>query len=218
MAHHLEIWKTIRWLALLASLVLLALLGFRAFERTATGTASGLERGLDKVLGALTHADTTIVEGRAEVVETREISELSLIGLRMSATRSYENETFILKYLPTGTKKIIIRGEYRITAGYRLTPGVSLQIIDGVPVARFPPPEILGVELIDFEVLSEKDGWWNSVTAEDRARLLRELRQQMRREATESGTLDLLDGTLRARLQDLLGAPDVRIERASEDS
>lgn len=216
MSHHLEIWKTVRWLAFLTAVVLLAVLGFRGFQKTVGGTASGLERGLDKVLGALTNSDTTIVEGRAEVVEKNEISELSLLELRMSATRSYENETFILKYLSAGTKKLIIRGDYRVTAGYRLEPGVSLQIVDGVPVARFPEPTILGVELIDFEVLSEKDGWWNGVTAGDRATLLRELRQQMRREAARSGALDLVDATLRTRIKDLIGVPDVRIEHGLE--
>lgn len=213
MSHHPEIWKTVRWVALLTAVVLLGFFGLHAFNRTIGGTASGLERGLDKVLGALTNSDTRIIEGRAEVVARNEISELSLLELRMSATRSYENEAFILKYLSAGTKKLIIRGDYRVTAGYRLEPGVSLQLVDGVPVARFPEPEILGVELIDFEVLSEKDGWWNDVTPADRATLLRELRQQMRVEAMKSGALDLVDGTLRTRLKDLVGTADVRIER-----
>ena len=218
MSHHPEIWKTVRWLALLAAVVLLAFFGLRSFNKAVGGTTSGLERGLDKVLGALTNSDTRIVEGRAEVVSRNEISELSLLELRMSATRSYENEAFILKYLSAGTKKLIIRGDYRVTAGYRLEPGVSLQVEDGVPVARFPEPAILGVELIDFEVLSEKDGWWNGVTAADRATLLRELRQQMRMEATKSGALDLVDSTLRSRLKDLVGTADVRVERPAKDT
>lgn len=214
MSHHAEIWKTVRRVALLAAVVLLAVLALKGWNDSVRSTAGGLERGLDKVLGALTNSDTRIVEGRAEVVARNEISELSLLELRMAATRSFENEGYILKYLPAGTKKLIIRGEYRVTAGYRLKPGVSLQVEDGVPVARFPEPEILGVELIDFEVLSEKDGWWNSVTAADRATLLRELRQQMRLEAAKSGALDLVDATLRTRLKDLIAAPEVRIERA----
>ncbi|MCH7226175.1 DUF4230 domain-containing protein [Haloferula sp. A504] len=217
MSHHPELWKTVRWLSLLAAVVILVLFGFRAFERSVGGAASGMGEGLDKVLGALTHSDTTIIEGRAEVVQRNEIHELSLLELRMSATRSFENEAFVLKYLSAGTKRLIIRGDYRVTAGYRLKPGVSLQIEDGIPVARFPEPEILGVELIDFEVLSEKDGWWNEVTAEDRATLLRELRQQMRMEAAKSGALDLVDSTLRDRVQSLMGSANVRVERPEEE-
>lgn len=212
MAHHPELWKTIRWLAVLVSVLLLVWLGVRAFERGLGGTASGLERGLDKVLGALTHADTRIVEGRAEISDKAEISELSLMEMKMSATRSFENETYVLKYLPAGTKRLIVRGEYRVTAGYKLRPGVSLRAENGVPVAAFPDPEILGVELIDFRILNERDGWANSVTPEDRAQVLRELRQQMRVEAEKSGVLDIVESTLRTRLKDLLGAREVRIE------
>lgn len=211
--HQSEVWKTLRWVALLATLVAICLIGVKMAERS-VGKAT---TGLDKILGALTNdSQTRIVEGRAEIVEKNEISELSLLELRMSATRSFENETYVLKYLPAGTKQLIVRGDYRITAGYRLEPGVSLAIEKGVPVARFPDAEILGVELIDFSILSEKDGWANSITAEDRATLLRELRQQMRTEAEKSGVLDVVDAALRTRMKDLIGSEQVRIERKTK--
>jgi hypothetical protein len=194
------------------ALVVLAWFGISAFERGIGGTVGSLE----KVLGAITHTDTRIVEGRAEIAEKAEISELALIEMKMSATRSFESETFVLKYLPAGTKRLIVRGQYRVTAGYKLKPGVSLQMENGVPVARFPEPEILSVELIDYQPLSEKDGWANAVTPDDRAQLLRELRQQMRIEAEKSGVLDIVESTLRTRLKDLLGAGDVKVERAAE--
>ncbi len=213
MSAHPELWKTLRWFALLTALLLAVWFGVRVFERTVGGTTSGLERGLDKVLGALTHADTRIVEGRAEISGETEVAELALMEIRMSATRSFENETYVLKYLPAGTKRLIVRGEYRVTAGYKLKPGVSLRLENGVPVASFPEPEILGVELIDFQILSERDGWANSVTAEDRAQVLRELREQMRVEAGKSGILDAMESALRTRLRDLLGTREVRIER-----
>lgn len=213
MSAHPELWKTLRWFALLAAVLLVAWFGARTVERTLGGTASGLERGLDKVLGALTHSDTRIVEGRAEISDKTAIAELALMEMKMSATRSFENETYVLKYLPAGTKRLIVRGEYRVTAGYKLNPGVSLRLEDGVPVASFPKPEILGVELIDFQILSERDGWANSLTPEDRAQVLRELRLQMRAEAAKSGVLDIVESSLRTRLRDLLGAREVRIER-----
>ena len=194
----------------MAAVVLLAWLGLRAFERGIGGTVGGLE----KVLGAITHTDIRIVEGRAEISESSEIAELALVEMKMSATRSYESETYVLKYLPAGTKRLIVRGQYRVTAGYRLEPGVSLRMENGVPVARFPEPRILSVELLDYQPLSEKDGWANEIKPEDRALLLRELRQQMRLEAGKSGVLDIVESTLRTRLKDLLGAGDVKIERA----
>lgn len=209
MTAHPELWKTVRWIAVLLTVLLLGWLGVRTFERGVGGTMSGLE----KVLGAITGSETRIVEGRAVISETAQISELALVEMKMSATRSFENETFVLRYFPTGTKRLIVRGEYRVKAGYKLKPGVSLAMEDGKPVARFPDPEILSVELIDYQPISEKDGWANSVTPEDRALLLRELRNQMRVEAQGSGALDMVESTLRTRLRDLLGAGDVRIER-----
>jgi hypothetical protein len=212
MTHHLELWKTLRWIALLGAMIALALIGVRFFERSMKGTGEGI----DKVLSALTNSDTRITEGRAELVSQTDISELALLELKMSATRRFENESYVLKYLPTGTKHLIAQGHYRITAGYRLEPGVSLQVENGIPIARFPEPEVLGVEMIDFEILSEKDGWANGITPSDRATLLRELRQQMRIEAEKSGVLDMVEATLTTRLRDLLSSQSVKIERVAE--
>ncbi|MEP4078262.1 DUF4230 domain-containing protein [Haloferula sp.] len=213
MSLHPEIGKTLRWISVLVTIVVLGLLAVKVIEKGASSTSSAVSQGLDKVLSALTNSNTHVVEGRAEIVEQNEISELSLLELKMSATRSFENENYILKYLPAGTKQLIVRGDYRITAGYKLKPGVSLGVENGIPVARFPEAQVLGVELIDFNILSEKDGWANSITAEDRATLLRELRQQMRVEAEKSGVLDVVDAALRTRMKDLIGSEHVRIER-----
>ncbi|MBK1828374.1 DUF4230 domain-containing protein [Haloferula rosea] len=214
MSNHPELWKTLRWIALLAAMLLLALMGVRFMDRSVKGTSDGI----DKVLSALTNADTRITEGRAEIVSQTDISELALLELRMSATRRFENDSYVLKYLPTGTKHLIAQGHYRITAGYKLEPGVSLRVENGTPIASFPEPEILGVELIDFEILSEKDGWANNITPADRATLLRELRQQMRIEAEKSGVLDLVETTLATRMRDLLAAQSVKIERTDSES
>lgn len=209
MSAHPELWKTVRWVSVLAALLALAWFGLKIVER-GMGTTVG---GLEKVLGAITSSDTRIVEGRAEITQTTQISELALTEMKMSATRTFENEAFVLKYLPAGTKRLIIRGDYRVKAGYKLEPGVSLRMEDGVPVARFPEPEILSVELLDFQQLNEKDGWMNEVTPQDREQVIRELTIQMRQEAQRSGVLDMVESTLRTRLRDLLGAGEVKIER-----
>ncbi len=212
MPDRVEMWRTVRWVVTLAAL--LAGMWFVAgqIRGAVSGTQASIERGLDKVLAVVTGSETTIVEGRAEISGTSEIAELSLLEMRMSATRAFENEGFILRYLPTGTKKLIIRGDYRVKAGYRLEPGVSLGMDRGRGVAKFPRAEILSVELIDFDILNEEDGLFNKVQPEDRARLLRELRAQMQQEAARSGMLETVEASLRTRLADLLGAP-VSIER-----
>lgn len=205
-----EIGKTLRWLMFLAAVVLLGWFALRTIDRGVGGTVGGLE----KVLGAITRADTRIVEGRAEIVDTSEVAELALIEMKMTATRSFEHASYLLKYLPTGTKRLIVRGEYRVKVGYRLEPGTSLRMEGGHPVARFPKPEILTVELIDYLPLTEQSGWANQITPEDRAQLLKELREQMRVEAEESGMLEIAESSLRTRLKDLLGTGSVTVERA----
>lgn len=214
MEHRVEMWRTLRWLLTIAALVGgMWLLVVGPLERAISGTKSGVERGLDKVLAAVTNSDTRVVEGRAEIVETAEISELSLLEMRMSATRSIE-KTEKLSVLSLGTKKLIVRGDYLVKGGYRLVPGTSLRMESGRPVARFPKPEILSVELIDYQVLSEDSGWLNRVKPADRAQILRELRQQMREEAAASGMLDGVEASLSTRLRDLLAADSVRVEQA----
>jgi len=214
MPHRVEMWRTVRRVVTLLLLIGAAyFLVVRPFEKSVSRSQAWGERNLEKVLGAITRSDTKIIEGRAEIVETAEIAELSLLEMRMNATREIERSEKFLGGLPMGTKKLIVRGHYQVKGGYRLKNGISLQMIDGKPVARFPKPEILSVELIDFDVLSEESGWLNRIQPADRAQILRELRAQMREEAEKSGMLETVEGTLNTRLRDLMGAESVKVEQ-----
>src|SRR6218665_1419094 len=137
MPHRVEMWKTLRRLvtaiAIIAGVYFLVVM---PVMKVMSGTKASVERGLEQVLGAITNTDTRIVEGRAEIVETTEISELSLLEMRMSATRTIErSENFAV--LPLGTKKLIVRGYYQVKGGYRLKPGISLRMDRGQAVANF---------------------------------------------------------------------------------
>jgi hypothetical protein len=214
MPHRVEMWKTLRRVFTVVAIIAgLYLLVVNPIMRSLAGTKASVERSLDKVLGTVTNSDTRIVEGRAEIIETTEISELSLLEMRMSATRTIERSESAFSVLPMGTKKLIVRGHYQVKGGYRLKPGVSLRMDGGRPVANFPKPEVLSVELIDFDVLSEESGWLNKVQPADRAQILRELRNQMREEAERSGMLETVESTLRTRLRDLMGVDAVSVEQ-----
>lgn len=207
-----EFWKTVRWLGS-AAMVIAAfwLLIVQPLERTLGKTSAAVSRRLDQVLAAVTGTKTHVVEGKAELSEQHEISELALMELKMSATRRLENEKEIFKVLK-GKKSIVVRGNYRIKLGYRLKPGVSLQAGQDEIIARFPRPEVLSAELLDFETLSEEQSWLNEIDAQDRALVLRELHEQMQREVEKSGILDSVDQSLRTRLKDLLATDRVRLE------
>ncbi len=212
MEYRTEIWRTLRLgIMVLATIGGLYFLVVSPLERMAAGTKRSVERSLKEVLGAITGRDTHIVEGRAEIAETTEINELGLLEMRMSATRTIEkSEAF--SGLPLGTKKLIVKGHYKVKGGYRLQNGISLRMENRQPIANFPKPAILSVELTDYDVLSEDSGWLNRVQPEDRTQILRELREQMRGEAEKSGMLDTVENTLRTRLRDLLGAERVTVE------
>jgi Protein of unknown function (DUF4230) len=215
MSEQVEMWKTLRRAITLAAILAGAyFLVVRPIETALSRTKSSIERSLQQVLGAITNTDTRIVEGRAEIIATAEIAELSLLEMRMSATRTIEKSEEFSGIIPLGTKRLIVRGHYTVKGGYRLKDGISLRMENGKPVARFPKPEILSVELLDYETLSEDSGWLNRIQPADRAQILRELRDQMRQEAEKSGLLDTVERSLRTRLRDLLGAESVSVEQA----
>jgi hypothetical protein len=212
MQDRVEMWKTLRQLVTVTAIIGGAyFLVVRPIEHALTGTKISMEHGLKEVLAAITNRDTRVVEGKAEIVGSSEISEISLLEMRMNATRTIEKSASF-SGVPLGTKKLIVRGHFRVKGGYRLENGISLKMENGQVVARFPKPEILSVELLDYEVLSEDSGWMNRIQPADRAQILRELREQMRAEAENSGMLDSISATLHTRLRDLIGAKNVRIE------
>ncbi|GAA5130454.1 hypothetical protein GCM10023212_40160 [Luteolibacter yonseiensis] len=215
MQDRVEMWRTFRRIITVSAIIGgVWLLVVKPAERLLSTTTHRIERGLKEVLGAITNTDTRVVEGRAEIVESAEISELALLDMRMSATRTIEKSAELSGIIPLGTKKLIVRGHYQVKGGYRLKDGVSLRMVNGRPVANFPKPEILSVELIDYDVLSEDSGWLNKIQPTDRAQILRELRNQMREEAERSGMLNTVESSLRTRLRDLMGAQDVTIEQS----
>jgi hypothetical protein len=136
--------------------------------------------------------------------------------MKMNAVHEMENTTMMMKYVPLGTKRVMVREHFRVKAGYRLVPGVSLRMEGTELVANFPKAEILSVELIDIEELYSDNGWANKITGEDRAWLLMQLKEKMEEDAQQSGILNTVDSTLRMRLKDLTGVPNVRVVGVKE--
>jgi hypothetical protein len=208
----LEMWRTLRWLLVTVAVIAgVHFLVVRPIERLFTRGSSLITGSLERALGAITRSDTRVVEGRAEVIGRAEVAELALLEMRMSTSRTIE-KTERYAFFPLGTKKLTFRGVYRVKAGYVLTDGISLRVENGVPVARFPKPEVLSVELVDLEVIHEDSGWLNRIQSGDREQITRELSSQMRREAAASGMLENVEAMLRTRLRDLLGVESVTVE------
>ncbi|RYD17191.1 MAG: hypothetical protein EOP88_27900, partial [Verrucomicrobiaceae bacterium] len=106
MQHRVEMWRTLRRIVTAAAIIGGAwFLIVRPIERSLANTGERMERGLRDVLGAITNTDTRIVEGRAEIAETAEISELSLLEMRMSATRTIEKSEELSGIIPVSSRK-----------------------------------------------------------------------------------------------------------------
>ncbi len=207
-----EAWRTARRIITLTAIVAGVYLWIvNPIGRAVSNAQSGAERSLKEILDSITQTDTHVVEGRAEVRSSVQVAELALLDLRMSASRSIE-KTEAFSGLPLGTKKLVVRGHYRVKAGYKLTPGISLTMAEQQAIARFPKASVLSIELIDYDVLSEDSGWLNRVQPADRAQILRELREQMRDEVNQSGILQTVDANLQTRLSDLFGGKPIKIE------
>jgi len=193
-----------------AAIFALWFLVVKPIERTRDAVTARAGEILERITARKTH----IVEGRAEILGSKEVSELALLELRMSATRTIEKTEHLADLFPLGTKKLVVRGHYRVKGGYRLGDDVSLQLGKNKVIARFPKPEILSVELLDYETLAEESGWLNRIQPADREQILRELREQMEKEALASGMLDTIEESLETRLEDLSG--DVPVELIHE--
>lgn len=206
-------WRTLRRL-ITASAVITGVYFFiiRPAERFAEFSLLSTKRNLAAALESVTGRTTHTTNGQAVLTDHTEISELALLELRMSTTRTIE-KTESFAGLSLGTKKLVVRGHYRVKSGYKLSPGVSLTNENGRTIARFPAPEILSVELLNHETLTEESGWLNRIHPADREQILRELRAQMKADAMASGLPQMADATLRTRLRDLLGNQDVTLER-----
>ena len=211
-----ETGKTLRWLMVLVAILVVALLVIKTMESWANSGVNVASQSLDRVLSSITGSHTVIHAGRAEITDTVAISELALMEMKMNAVHEMENTTMMMKYVPLGTKRVMVRGHFRVKAGYRLVPGVSLRMEGTELVANFPKAEILSVELIDIEELYSDNGWANKITGEDRAWLLMQLKEKMEEDAQQSGILNTVDSTLRMRLKDLTGVPNVRVEGVKE--
>ena len=88
------------------------------------------------------------------------------------------------------TKRLRVRGTFRVKAGFDLTKPFSVQIADGSPptvAVRMPPPRLLSVEQENVEVLTMENGLWNHMQPDEYAQAVNELTTDARLKAVRDG-------------------------------
>jgi hypothetical protein len=149
--------------ALIGITLILAALAAFVFYRLETWPERTASQARDAFV-ALTHLQPRVTVDEHVVWEqTHDVLELAVAEQQVSVERATE-DTWL-----GSTKRLRLRGEYRVKAGYDLTRPVDVSVdSNGRRIrVRMPPPKILSVELLRLEVLTQDSGLWNPVQPQD---------------------------------------------------
>ena len=179
---------------------LLLISGFAAFYffvgKPAVDAASA---PIDRFVDALEKVTQRKVEteGSTVVLEESGVSEFAVVQRKIQSLIKYETRWLASDNI------LIVRGEFIAKAGFDLSKVVKLKMVDGTVEGVWPEPEILSVELVDYDVFFSQNGVVNKLTPKDQEDAIRRLLQQARKDALESDLREEAQRRLRERLEDL---------------
>lgn len=186
----------IKWLVL-GSLLAIAALGAFGISRMLNRPgeiARALSEAIAQKLGlwpAVRINDYVVVE------EKKPIAELALVS------RDTDIEHRIESVLLHSKAELALRAAFRVKAGFDLRAAdFSLQLDPDRKEAflDLPAPRVLSLEMIRYEVLADRSGWWNRISETEKALALRDAQGRAKLEAIRSGIL----GECRQRLEEEL--------------
>lgn len=152
-----------------------------------------------------------IQNGPVVVAQRTQIRELATATQNFSHSYSWSH-TWL-----GSTKTIVLEGEFTAKAGFDLRKPFTLSVDEKSHevTARMPEPELLSVELRHYKIIADEDGWWNTISAQDREDALNALLVSARERERSSGILTEAQKALDRQLEELLkksGAPSVNYE------
>ena len=127
-----------------------------------------------------------IVNERVVVNQSSSVLELAVLSREVEVEREFEH-TWL-----GSTKRLRLRGAYRIKTGFDLTQPFSVELSDapGTPArVSLPAPKILSVEPVHVEVLALENGLWNKVQPENLESEIAALPDEARRKAQRIGVV-----------------------------
>ena len=111
------------------------------------------------------------------------------------------------------TKEITVRGVFTAKAGFDLRKPFHIDI-SREPLAvstHIPPAELLSLEMKEYKVLADDDGWWNKVSGADRQSAVRALLRSAREKAQASGILDEAERTVEDRIREIISRNETAV-------
>lgn len=112
------------------------------------------------------------------------------------------------------TKRLRVRGTFRVKAGFDLTQPFSAQITGSSPTiisVRMPPPRLLSVEQENIEVLTMDNGFWNHMQPAEYAQTVNDLNTDAHLKALRDGMVTEAKKRFAEQLEQKLG-PGQRLE------
>jgi hypothetical protein len=160
---------------------------------------------MDKVV----HARPVVtVTNRVVVQETRSIAELATASKTLSVESSYTHDWM------GSTKILTLNGQFLAKAGFDLNSGFRVNVQDQPRRIQIvlPPPKLLSCEMTSAGTVSEENGWWNRISAEDRDADWNQLREEARKEAAVSSLIFDARREIEARLRGIPELTNVPVE------
>jgi hypothetical protein len=161
--------------------------------RLAQVTAEGL-RSLFQVTPRVRVNEVVVIEQNSPILEVATVSRPMLVDHEWSHT-----------WLGS-TKTLHVRGTFTAKAGFDLRKPFEVDIV-GSPLrvtARLPRPQLLSLQMDEFEVLRDESGWWNRLTEEDRTNAVTALQNLAREKAEQSGILEEVQRSAQDRIRELV--------------
>lgn len=181
---------------LVVSLTLCAVVFMRMANTEALRTA---REAADLVKSVLNVTPRVSITSHVSEQRTAEIMELATVTREFPIEYASE-ETFL-----GSTKRLALRGQFTVKAGFDLRESFELAVDSrtGIVRATFPAPRILSIQMNDYIVTRDEDGWWNKLTQKDQENLVKAMNRQARSSAEAGEILQAARDSLEKQLLEL---------------
>lgn len=144
-------------------------------------------RALAQALEEKLRARPTIYMNTYVVVEEKKpIAELALVSRLTDVDHRIESVLFRSK------AELALRAVYNVKAGFDLRTARFAVILDpNLKKARLelPPPKVLSMEMVRYEVIRDRSGWWNRISESERELAMQRMQADAKLEAIRAGIL-----------------------------
>jgi hypothetical protein len=198
---------SLKWLIPGVLLALVAAAGWWASQALRPGA---IGKALSEALGEKLRARPAIYISSYVVVEEKKpIAELALVSRLTDVDRRIES------VLLRSKAELSVRAVYNVKAGFDLRTARFAAILDpGLKKARLelPPPKVLSVEMVRYEVLKDRSGWWNRISESERELAMRQMQADAKLEAIRAGILQECKQELEKGMADVTRRTGVALE------